>query len=115
MSVSLYMDEQVPLSITRGLRSRGADVLTVQEDGMRSTDDRLILDRAFALGRVLFSRDKDFLIEAARRQTAGEAFGGIVFAPQEGASIGKLIDDLELIANAYDDADIANQVSYIPF
>ncbi len=32
MSLALYMDEQVPRQITAGLRLRGIDVLTVQED-----------------------------------------------------------------------------------
>jgi Domain of unknown function (DUF5615) len=115
MSIALYFDEHVNAAITAGLRSRGVDVLTVQEDGMRSTDDRLILDRALAIGRVLFRQDRDFLIEAANRQHTGEAFAGIVFAKQEGVAIGKLIDDLELVAKAHDDNDLTNQITYIPF
>ncbi len=40
MSLSLYMDENVPIAITEGLRMRGVDVLTVQEDGLTSFPDR---------------------------------------------------------------------------
>ena len=32
MSIALYIDENVPRSITDGLRRRGVDVLTAQED-----------------------------------------------------------------------------------
>ena len=55
------MDEHVHRAITSGLRLRGVDVLTAQEDGRRKTADSLLLDRATELQRVLFSQDEDFL------------------------------------------------------
>ena len=33
MPVALYMDQHIPRAITFGLRARGVDVLTTQEDG----------------------------------------------------------------------------------
>jgi len=39
MSVGLYMDEHVPRAITEGLRLRGVDVLTAQEDNRRRASD----------------------------------------------------------------------------
>ena len=68
MSVAFYMDENVPADITRGLRDRGVDVLTVQDDGREGSADPQVLDRATELGRVVFTRDQDFLVEATRRQ-----------------------------------------------
>jgi predicted nuclease of predicted toxin-antitoxin system len=62
-----YFDENVPGAIVEGLRQRGIDVLTAQEDGFDETPDPLVLDRAGELGRVLFTRDDDFLREAAAR------------------------------------------------
>ena len=55
MGVELYMDVHVRREITVGLRTRGVDVLTAQEDGAAALDDPLLLDRATSLGRVLFS------------------------------------------------------------
>src|SRR5262249_28842685 len=68
VSVALYMDVHVPSAITNGLRLRGVDVLTYQEDGTRERSDPALLDRATALHRLLFTRDEDLLREAARRQ-----------------------------------------------
>lgn len=68
MSLALYMDENVHGAITTELRLRGVDVLTVQEDDRTGLPDPLVLDRAMALGRVVFTQDSDFLIEANRRQ-----------------------------------------------
>ena len=35
MAIVFYMDEHIPRSITAGLRARGVDLLTVQEDNRR--------------------------------------------------------------------------------
>jgi predicted nuclease of predicted toxin-antitoxin system len=70
MSVGLYMDEHVPRAITEGLRLRGVDVLTAQEDNRRCASDSELLDRATELGRIL--QDSDLLREATRRQRTGE-------------------------------------------
>lgn len=46
MSIAFYMDENVPRQITVGLRLRGVDDLTVQEDGRAGMIDPAVLDRA---------------------------------------------------------------------
>ena len=114
MSVKLYMDEQVQGQITRALRARGVDVITVQEDGRDGAEDPDVLDRAGALGRVVFTRDDDFLREATRRQRAAESFGGVVYAYQLGPSIADCIRDLELIAVAGEPDEFEDRVQYLP-
>jgi predicted nuclease of predicted toxin-antitoxin system len=71
VSVRLYTDVHVHRAITEGLRLRGVDVLTAQEDGARRLPDGELLNRATALGRVLFTQDVDLLREAAQRQRRG--------------------------------------------
>lgn len=80
MTLRFYMDVNVPAAITKGVRARGVDVLTAQEDGTRQLPDPGLLDRALALGREMFTQDTDFLREAARRQQTGESFAGLVYA-----------------------------------
>ena len=55
------MDVHVGRPVTTGLRRRGVDVLTAQEDGTDRWDDPESLDRALAVGRVLFTQDDDLL------------------------------------------------------
>ena len=62
------MDVHVPYAITIGLRLRGVDVVTAQEDGSRELEDADLLDRAGSLGRIIFSEDDDMLREGASRQ-----------------------------------------------
>lgn len=113
MAIAFYMDEQVPTAITLGLRRLGVDVLRIQDDGHDQTDDEVILDRAGAIGRVVFTQDDDFLSIAHRRQTTGMPFSGVVYAKQ-GVPVGVCIKDLELISVAYVASDMENKVEYLP-
>lgn len=115
MSLKLYVDVHVKYPITQGLRQRGIDVLTAQEDGASQLSDADLLTRAPTLGRVLFSQDEDLLQETARRQQVGEPFAGLVFSRQLALTIGRAIADLELLATVYEPDDMANRVEYIPF
>jgi predicted nuclease of predicted toxin-antitoxin system len=114
MPVAFYVDEHVPSAVTRGLRRRGVDVLRVQDDAHANTDDELILDRAAALGRVVFTQDQDFLAIAQFRQVNGVPFAGVVFAHQDGPTVGQCVDDLETIAIASDLTEWENRVEYLP-
>jgi|SRR5438552_3325653 len=113
MSVGLYMDVHVPMPITRGLRRRGVDVLTAQEDGARRLEDPDLLDRAGQLGRILFSMDEDLIAEAVSRQREGKPFATVVYARQMEASIGGCISDLETIARAAEREDTCGQVIFL--
>ncbi len=108
------MDENVHRAITLGLRLRGVDVLTAQEDGRQGLPDPLLLDRATELGRILFSQDDDLLAEASLRQANHLHFTGIVFAHQMHVTIGDCIHDLEIIAKAARQEELANRVEYVP-
>lgn len=114
MSVALFMDVHVRQAVTDGLRRRGVDVITAQEDGSAKLDDAQLLDRATALGRVLFSQDDDLLREAAHLQRTGISFAGVVYAHQLKVTDGKAIDDLELIAKVYEPEDMESRVEYLP-
>lgn len=114
MSIGLYMDHNVPLAITTGLRIRGIDVLTAYEDGRHRASDPDLLDRATELNRVLFTRDDDLVVESVRRQRVGIHFTGVIYAHQLQVSVGRAIDDLQLIATAGDPKDLANAVQFLP-
>jgi predicted nuclease of predicted toxin-antitoxin system len=110
----LYMDVHVPSVITEGLRRRGIDVLTSQDDSTREADDEVLLTRATSFDRLLFTQDDDFLKLAPKWQSAGKMFTGIVFAHQLGASIGRLIEDLELLVLCATEDELNNCVTYLP-
>ena len=108
------MDVHVPRATTVELRRLSVDVLTSQEDGTTRLADRDLLDRATALGRVLFSQDDDLLEEAARRQRAGVPFAGVIYGHQLRVSIGACVHDLEMVAKLCDPEDLSNRVEHLP-
>ena len=114
MSVHLYMDVHVRRAVTAGLRLRGVDILTAQEDGTGELPDPELLDRATELGRVLFTQDDDLLREAKRRQQTGESFVEIVYAHQLGITVSQCIADLELITQASEPHEWLNRTIYLP-
>ncbi len=114
MTIALYMDVHVHRAITIGLRLRDVNVLTAQEDGYQTADDARLLDRATELQRVLFTQDEDLLTEAKRRQGEGIPFAGIIYAHQLRITIGRCVQDLELIVKAGELEELANRVEYLP-
>jgi predicted nuclease of predicted toxin-antitoxin system len=114
VTLPIYMDENVHGAITNGLRQRGIDVLTVQEDGRSGIPDSVVLDRAISLSRILFSQDDDLLAEANQRQRAGTFFPGVIFARQTKVSIGTCIRDLELISTLGELSEFKDSVLFLP-
>jgi predicted nuclease of predicted toxin-antitoxin system len=112
--IALYLDENVRGALIRGLRLRGVDVLTVQEDGAEGRPDPQVLDRATELGRLLFTQDEDLLTVAAGRQRLGLSFPGVVYAHQLEVSVRQCLEDLELIAFAGKPEEFENLVRYLP-
>src|SRR5438045_8065942 len=99
VSLPLYMDVHVQRPITIGLRLRGVDVLTAQEDGCATLEDNDLLQRCTVLGRPIFTRDEDFLAEATSRLQSNTDFSTVIYAHQLRVSIGQYIQDLEIFAN----------------
>jgi hypothetical protein len=114
MAIALYMDHHVPRAITAGLRLRNVDVLTAYEDGASTLSDPELLDRAGELKRVIFTQDDDFLVEAARRQQENIPFNGVIYVHQLTITIGKIINDLEIIAKIAEIEDLQNRIEYLP-
>ena len=108
------MDVHVRRAITVALLDRGVDVLTAQADGAAELEDPALLDRAGSLGRILFSQDEDLLAEATHRQRGGIPFAGVVYAHQLYVTIGRCINDLEVIAKAGMPEDLASRVQFLP-
>lgn len=115
MAVGIYMDVHIPRSITNGLRLRGVDVLTAQEDGSITLTDAELLDRATELNRILYSQDDDLLEEAHRRLKENIAFAGVIYSHQLSSPIGRCVEDLEIIAKALEIEETCNRIEFIPF
>lgn len=114
MSLAFSFDQHVPGPVARGLRSRGIDVLTADEDGNRDLDDEMLLTRATLLGHVLVSNDEDFRRIVARWHVARRPFAEVVPLTRQHVAPGKLVEDLLVVAEVYSSAEMINRIEYIP-
>ena len=89
-------------------------MVTAYEDGSHRLEDHDLLDRAHELGRVLFSNDDDLLKEAATRQRAGVDFSGVVYVHQSHLPTGRVINDLEILAEVGELGEMVGRVVFLP-
>lgn len=114
MAVAFYMDVHVPQGVTDQLRRRGVEVLTAIEDGRRRQADLRVFERSVELHRVMVTQDKGFRILAEHWQREGRVFDGLIYAGQAKVSVGRMVSDLELIANASEPGEWLNRIEYLP-
>jgi len=86
-----YADEHVVHAVVQALRTRGMDVVTVQDCGRRGVDDATLLVEALQQQRVLLTNDQDFLALAADCAGRGEVFAPIFFWPQQRRAVGEIV------------------------
>lgn len=113
MSLRFYMDVHVPLPISLGLRRRGVDVLTSQEDGTEEFDDEQLLQRASDLNRCVFSHDADFLRIVSEWQASSRKFAGVFYSRQRAMRVGEFIDLLALHSECCTVEEVKNVVIYL--
>ena len=102
------------MAVTSGLRRSGIDVLTAQEDGQQEAEDEALLTRATELDRILFTQDDGLLAVASQWQKHSREFAGLAYCHQLGVGIGRIIEDLALLASCATDDEVRNSVTYVP-
>jgi Domain of unknown function (DUF5615) len=111
----LLSDEDVHGAITAGLRQHfvGLDVVRVQEIGLLHAPDPIILERAAAEGRVLFTRDRNTMTAHARdRIRLGLRMAGLIVLAED-IRIGKAIQDLGTLAQAGNPGELDGQIVFL--
>jgi Domain of unknown function (DUF5615) len=111
----LLSDEDVPRSITEGLRQHfpGVDVLRVQEVGLGNTPDSTILAWAANENRAVFTRDRSTMTAHARdRVRQGLSMAGVLVLAHD-IRIGKAIQELRTLAQAGDPGDFDGQILFL--
>jgi hypothetical protein len=107
--IKIYTDEHIDHAIIVGLRRRGIDVLTTPEAGLMSAPDEVHLARAISEGRVLLTRDSDFIT----MNNSGVPHSGIIYAKQ-GTPIGDIVHSVERIYQHETAESMQNVLRYAP-
>lgn len=112
----LASDEDVHDDIIRGLRRRepALDILRVRDVGLDHTPDPVILEWAAGEGRILVTGDLNTMVGFAwGRVQSGLPMSGVL-ALLENVGIGRVIDDILLVAQCHTADEMKDQVFYIP-
>jgi predicted nuclease of predicted toxin-antitoxin system len=105
--IRFHLDEHVDPAIATALRRAGIDVTTTIEAGLRTRDDEAHLQFARTEGRVIATRDQDFL------RLAGELdHSGVVFYTAN-QSVRELIEGLILIYEVLTPNEMEGQIEYL--
>jgi hypothetical protein len=108
-TIKFHLDENCHRAIAEGLRRRGVDVTTTPEAGLLQASDERQIAYALALGRVIFTQDRDFL----KLHAASVPHPGIAYSDKDTLGIGEIITMLVLIWELYEPEYMANRVEFI--
>jgi len=109
-------DENFNGKILRGLlrRNPGLDIVRAQDVGLAGSHDRVVLEWAADEHRILLTHDVATVTAYAfERMQAGAKMPGICEVGQR-LPIAFAIEDILLLAEAGQPADIENQIIYLP-
>ena len=109
-------DEDFDARIIRGLRRRfpSIDLVPCQKIGLRTKHDRVILENAAKLDRILLSRDvRTMATYALERVANGQPMPGVILVSQD-YPIRTAIEELEFIAQCGEPDDFADKVIRLP-
>ncbi|MEB3756732.1 MAG: DUF5615 family PIN-like protein [Desulfurococcales archaeon] len=92
MRSKLLADENVPWPLIKLLRNTGIDIVWIPETEHRGISDREIIDLANSSGRIILTRDSDFLRISLRRRMDYELV--YIAEPVKKDNIKKLIKNI---------------------
>jgi predicted nuclease of predicted toxin-antitoxin system len=114
--IRFLTDENFNIHILNGVRRRlpDLDILRVQEAGLRTFQDPLILEYASGENRIVLSHDvRTMETHALARLTYGKPMPGLLLIHQS-SPIGRAIDEIVLIAECSRDDEWDGIIRYLP-
>ena len=109
-------DEDFSRAIVRGvLRARSdIDIVRMQDVGLRTQEDAVVLEWAATAGRVLLTHDGQTMpAHAYERIRNMLPMPGVFVVPQDEV-IGRIIEDLILLAECSREGEWEGQMQYLP-
>ena len=114
--IRLLTDENFDHNILRGLVRRvpHLDFVLVQDVGLASQSDLILLKWAASKHRTIITQDRKTMIPYAEQLVKqGEPMGGLIVVPQS-LGIGRAIDDLELMVECYSEEEMCDAIKRLP-
>lgn len=117
MPLRFLADKCLDGNILRGLQRRcpSIDMVRVQDVGLGTAKDDVILAHAASENRIVLTHDRNTMIGFAyQRITTGLSMMGLFVADDSLAKIGRIIEDLVILDACSETAEWQNQVVHLP-
>ncbi|HLA95297.1 MAG TPA: DUF5615 family PIN-like protein [Pyrinomonadaceae bacterium] len=114
--IQFLTDENFNIHILNGVRRRlpSLDILRIQEAGLRTLSDPLVLGYAAGENRIVLTHDvRTMETHALARLNAGKPMPGLLLIHQH-FPIGPAIDEIVLIAECSRDDEWNGLIRYLP-
>ena len=114
--LSLVADENFSNAIVRGLfRVRpNLDIVRVQDVGLSSTEDNIILEWAASQDRIILTHDVSTMTKYAyQRVTAGRYMPGVIEVSRK-VPVSTAINEILYLAEVCDPGELEDQIIYLP-
>jgi len=109
--VKLLLDENLSVAVAGALRSEdGIDAVHVRDRKMLRTADRLVLEKASAEDRILFTVNVDDFVKLAR---TSELHAGIVLIQDASLLRGQQLEVIRAAIKHIADHDMVNRVLWV--
>ena len=114
-TLRLYIDEDsMDRALLRALRARRVDVITALEEGMIEREDTEHLEYATTQGRVRYTCNvADFYRLHTDFFAQGKSHAGMILAPQQRYSVGKVMRKLLKTQPTKSAAEMSNSVEFL--
>ena len=97
------------------LRRPGLDIVHVQDVGMRTAADPVILEWAAREGRILLTHDRRTMSRFAyERVRAGEAMPGVIVIRNRPDQIGLMVEEIVLVLECTIPEEFKDRVWFLP-
>lgn len=105
----IYADENVWYPVVDGLRRRGWEVTTANDEGMLGRSDREHLAYAASKDWILLTFDSDFL-RLVEDETFEKDPAGVGYIGQARHDVGELVRRIHAALTRYEDRDLSGEV-----
>jgi hypothetical protein len=115
--VRFLADENFNNHILRALFQRDPtlDIVRVQDVGLMTVNDPVILEWAASNNRILLTHDVETMTRFAYERLAeNKTMPGVIEIDQT-AAIAVIVEDLLILAGCGEESDVLGQVLYLPF
>lgn len=107
--IVIQCDEHIKRSVREGLRMRGIEVWSIEEEQLKGVSDNELLTFCIKNKRILLTNDEDFFT-----LTKNTHHAGIIFITDQHAPVGTIIRTVLRLVYTVKEDEFKDSILYVP-